>query len=91
MGSREEMDELPELEFLTVPEGHTFVSKRLHECHWSQAQEADIDSSHVTFLHEGVFQDRLAKPHSAPTARWMLDDRSPRIHVEVTPYGYVLG
>ena len=91
MGPREEMDDLPELEFLTVPEGHGFVAKRLHECHWSQAQEADIDSSHVTFLHEEVFQDRLASPKSAPTARWMLDDRSPKIHVEETPYGYVLG
>ena len=91
LGPAEAMPELPALEFLSVPESHSFISKRVHECHWTQAQEADIDSSHVPFLHEQVFRERLKDPASATTARWMLEDRTPRIDVVETPYGFVFG
>jgi phenylpropionate dioxygenase-like ring-hydroxylating dioxygenase large terminal subunit len=38
---------LPELEFTLLPEGHTFISRRVQDCNWFQAMEGGIDSSHI--------------------------------------------
>ncbi|HTW89119.1 MAG TPA: Rieske 2Fe-2S domain-containing protein [Candidatus Binataceae bacterium] len=51
MGPPEKQPPLPELEWLAVPEGHAYVSKRYQDCHWLQGLEGDIDSSHLGFLH----------------------------------------
>ena len=91
LGPDEEMSGLPELEYLLVPDGHRYVSKRLHACHWTQAQEADIDSSHVPFLHGEILRGRLARSAGAKTARWVLEDRTPKIEVAETPYGFAIG
>lgn len=53
LGDPAKQPPLPEWEFVTVPEGQTYTSKRLQECNWLQALEGGIDSSHVTFLHSG--------------------------------------
>jgi len=42
---------LPALEWLTVPDSHTYVSKRLQSCHWTQGMDGDIDGAHLSFLH----------------------------------------
>jgi hypothetical protein len=31
------MPQLPELEFLTLPASHIFVSKKLQQCNWAQS------------------------------------------------------
>ena len=53
LGDPAQQPPLPEWEFVTVPEGQAYTSKRLQECNWLQALEGGIDSSHVTFLHSG--------------------------------------
>jgi phenylpropionate dioxygenase-like ring-hydroxylating dioxygenase large terminal subunit len=53
LGDPAKQPPLPEWEFITVPEGQAFTSKRLQECNWLQALEGGIDSSHVSFLHSG--------------------------------------
>jgi hypothetical protein len=53
LGDPAKQPPLPEWEFVTVPEGQAFTSKRLQECNWLQALEGGIDSSHVSFLHSG--------------------------------------
>jgi phthalate 4,5-dioxygenase oxygenase subunit len=92
LGPKGEQPALPDLEFLLVPESHTFVTKRLQLCHWTQAQEADIDSSHVPFLHGEVLRERIARGSPlARTARWVLGDTAPKIEVVPKPYGFLLG
>jgi phenylpropionate dioxygenase-like ring-hydroxylating dioxygenase large terminal subunit len=39
LGPREHMPQLPELEFLTLPASHIFVSKKLQQCNWAQSCE----------------------------------------------------
>ena len=48
------MPELPELEFLTLPASHVFVSKKLQQCNWAQACEGGLDTAHFSFLHMAV-------------------------------------
>src|SRR5678809_775854 len=41
----------PKYEFLSVPPDHVVTTKLLHECNYLQANEGNIDLSHLTFLH----------------------------------------
>lgn len=41
----------PNYEFLHVPDDHVVATKLLHECNYLQANEGNIDLSHLTFLH----------------------------------------
>jgi phenylpropionate dioxygenase-like ring-hydroxylating dioxygenase large terminal subunit len=41
----------PKYEFLVASEDRVFVSKVYHECNYLQANEGNIDLSHLTFLH----------------------------------------
>jgi phthalate 4,5-dioxygenase oxygenase subunit len=91
MGPEDARPELPQLEYLTVPESHQFVSKRMQHCHWTQSVDGDVDSSHVPFLHGPVLETRGEGKFGNQTAVWMLNDRTPRIQVVDTPGGLMLG
>ncbi len=54
LGPREHQPALPELEFLTLPASHVFVSKKLQQCNWAQACEGGLDTAHFSFLHMAV-------------------------------------
>ncbi|MPZ14636.1 MAG: Rieske 2Fe-2S domain-containing protein [Chloroflexi bacterium] len=41
----------PNYEFLTMPDEQVIVTKLWHECNYLQANEGNIDLSHLTFLH----------------------------------------
>ena len=98
LGPRETMPDLPELEFLTLPAAHVFVSKKLQQCNWAQACEGGLDTAHFSFLHMPVSDaknvtDRLmATVSSDPdTVRWMRADGIPRFTILDHPAGLVLG
>ena len=62
MGPPELQPEPPMYEWATVPEGHSFVSKRAQQCNYLQAMEGGLDSFHSTFLHKmSVGEDPLLK------------------------------
>ena len=84
----EHMPALPELEFLTLPASHVFVSKKLQQCNWAQACEGGLDTAHFSFLHMPVSDaedvtDRLMTKVSSDTdtVRWMRDDGAPRFTI----------
>lgn len=98
LGPREHMPELPELEFLTLPASHVFVSKKLQESNWAQACEGGLDTAHFSFLHMAVSDakdvtDRLMAKVSSDTdtVRWMRADGVPRFTILEHPAGLVLG
>jgi phthalate 4,5-dioxygenase oxygenase subunit len=98
LGPREHMPELPELEFLTLPASHVFVSKKLQQCNWAQACEGGLDTAHFSFLHMAVSdaadvtRKLMSKVSSTPdTVRWMRDDGAPRFTIAEHPAGLVLG
>jgi phthalate 4,5-dioxygenase len=89
MGPRDREPELPQLEWACVPEAHRRIGKWIQDVNYAQCLEGEIDTSHVSFLHSSL------KPSSAPnkTTRPELiaRDRSPRLIVKNTDYGFLYG
>lgn len=89
MGPKDLMPELPELEWMNVPESHRYISKRIQENNYFQAVEGGIDSSHVSFLHrQGV--SNLGES-SEEVAKYFQQDTSPRFEVAAAPHGLLIG
>lgn len=98
LGPRAQMPALPELEFLTLPASHVFVSKKLQQCNWAQSCEGGLDTAHFSFLHmpvsdaADVTNRLMAKVSSdSDTVRWMRADGAPRFTILEHPVGLVLG
>ena len=56
MGPPELKPAPPGFERALVPPEQRYISKRYQECNYLQAVEGGIDSSHVSFLHEGALK-----------------------------------
>src|SRR5579883_688599 len=82
MGPAELQPGLPEFEFLTVPEDHRYVTKRIQECNWLQALEGGLDSSHIAFLHRGNYSDELGDIY--------YGDPAPKFFVVPADYGLLI-
>jgi phenylpropionate dioxygenase-like ring-hydroxylating dioxygenase large terminal subunit len=85
MGVRHEAPPLPVMEALLLPEGETRITWAQRECHWLQALEGDIDTSHVGFLHEGSVKPEDYPPDAIQ--RHVVSNRRPDIHVADTDWG----
>jgi len=90
LGPQDDIPPLPELEWLTVPEGHAFASKRLQLCHWTQGMDGDLDSSHLGFLHQTPMQARSVQ-EAPKSPGWLLNDPVPKIETVRTDSGLLLG
>jgi len=87
MGPREREPALPAYEWITVPEKHRYVSKRLQECNYLQALEGGLDSIHSTFLHRySVGDDPLLK-RDAESAAMIKGDATPEFLPSESPAG----
>ncbi len=73
------MPPAPDYEWTRAPAKYRYVSKTFENCNWLQALEGGLDTSHSSFAHNNFNSDK-----SEPRQR----DRSPRIDVERTDYGY---
>jgi phthalate 4,5-dioxygenase len=89
MGPRAKQPPLPALEWLTVPESHVFVSKRRQRCHWTQGMEGDLDSAHLSILHNDLLRQRAANPRNR-SAVWAMRELQPEIKTEAMPNGLLL-
>jgi phthalate 4,5-dioxygenase len=69
----------PEFPFTKVPAENIFATIALVDCNWLQGVEADIDSAHVSILHE-------TEARNGPL-RDLLDDTAPRDEIDEQPYG----
>ena len=96
LGPREAMT--PFRDFGT--EGHDasefFAMKTLTRCNWVQAMEGNIDSAHISWLHQWDSiadipddgSDKPGYPSNAMSLRFWRHDRAPRIEVDDTWYGF---
>jgi phthalate 4,5-dioxygenase len=95
MGPRDQVPQVPELEFGLVPETHRFVTKRRQECNWAQAIEGGLDTAHFSFLHMPAPHIRSNENPDAPAderrLRWIRDDPLPRFSFIDHEVGFVLG
>jgi phenylpropionate dioxygenase-like ring-hydroxylating dioxygenase large terminal subunit len=82
--------EMPDLEWLRVPAGHSTVWKWYQETNYLQGYEGDIDSSHSSFLH--TYLDPSKSPNET-TIRPELKakDKAPKLVVGNTEYGLRYG
>ena len=78
-GTGREPNPFPRFAFTDLPDSHVFGIVAILECNWMQGLEADIDSAHVSLLHETEAAKGPLKD--------LLDDRAPRDEVDRTPWG----
>ncbi|MEX2490959.1 MAG: Rieske 2Fe-2S domain-containing protein [Nitrospirales bacterium] len=97
LGPKNLMPEMPEFEWMHVPESHRHISWNHQETNFVQAVEGGIDSAHVNFLHSSV--DAHRQKDNEPVkegardlaAAYMNLDTQPKFHVQKTGYGLVIG
>jgi phenylpropionate dioxygenase-like ring-hydroxylating dioxygenase large terminal subunit len=81
--------ELPDMEWMRVPESYRNVAKFNLEGNWVQAMEGDVDSSHIGFLHKDL-RDLRDPTRATPEQRYQARDRAPRWSIYPTDYGMMI-
>ena len=89
MGPPEAEPKPPAFEWTELPVTHKYFSKRWQECNYLQAMEGGLDSSHVSFLHNGeLHTDPL---HRDTKGAQYQQDRTPKFEVIESPGGLFVG
>jgi phenylpropionate dioxygenase-like ring-hydroxylating dioxygenase large terminal subunit len=95
MGPRDTMT--PFRDFGTEGHDQDFrATKQLTTCNWVQAMEGNLDTSHISHLHqfEGIDDipddgsDKPGYPSNAMSWKFWRHDRAPRLEVDETWFGY---
>jgi phthalate 4,5-dioxygenase oxygenase subunit len=95
MGPRETMT--PFRDFGTEGHDQDFrATKQLTTCNWVQAMEGNLDTSHISHLHQfdGIDDipddgsDKPGYPSNAMSWKFLRHDRAPRLEVDDTWFGY---
>ncbi len=79
MGPIGEQPPEPDYEWLRAPPEKRNVSKTFENCNWLQGLEGGLDTAHSSFAHNNHIGDKFVLRQR---------DRTPRIDVERTDYGY---
>jgi len=77
-------------------DGEVLATKQLTTCNWVQAMEGNIDTAHISHLHQwdGIDDipddgsDKPGYPSNAMSWKFWRHDRAPRLEVDDTWYGY---
>ena len=82
----------PAYEPFLAPSNHLLVTKIYHECNYFQANEGNLDPSHVSYLHrQGNVPENLKRPVDGSGGKLPLAlyeaDMAPEIDAEETEYG----
>jgi hypothetical protein len=80
----------PQLPFTFVPEDERRQVKFLVEANWLQCLEGELDTVHVSFLHN-IFADDGTGLMNLVREDGYTNDRHPRLFVVDTPYGFCYG
>lgn len=91
---------LPAFDWLLAPDDFIFTFKGRMECNYLQANEGEIDPSHLSFLHrliedrvpDGSYGDQLLveageENQDRAVSRILREDVCPRIDIEQTDFG----
>jgi phenylpropionate dioxygenase-like ring-hydroxylating dioxygenase large terminal subunit len=85
MGNREVAPPLPDIEALFGPVSAEGIALTQRECNWLQNLEADLDTSHLGFLHMGKIDGHNIE-ESDPDRHTVIN-KSPSINARETPFG----
>jgi phthalate 4,5-dioxygenase oxygenase subunit len=80
----------------SVPRSQWPTARVLSECNWVQALEGNIDTSHISYLHRNLEHynmepdetDRPGAPSNEMSTFIRAKDRTPRVEVQDTWYGF---
>src|SRR5665213_1816012 len=86
MGPPDKQPDLPELEWMLLPESHRFVSKRLQECGYLQAMEGGIDTTHASWVHRYELDADPMHKH-AEANKYIKADRNAVFDIEPAAHG----
>ena len=90
LGPRDNVPDFPEMEWTRVPDDHRYISKMLLGCSYLQTMEADIDSSHLGFLHSFVKSGTVIEGRTNGIEDLTATDRAPSWTVTDTDCGVML-
>jgi phthalate 4,5-dioxygenase oxygenase subunit len=96
MGPRETMTPFRDFGSDSVPRDQWRASKLYSPCNWIQGLEGNIDTAHISWLHQYFAvadipedgTDAPGYPSASYTWKIWLKDRAPRIEVQDTWYGF---
>ncbi len=98
MWPRKATPELPDFEFMHLPDSHVFISWCIQQCNWVQAVEGGIDTVHSVYLHSTLDAHRRLAEWKAqgvqtrdPQRRFRTRDNPPRLFAKDTDYGVLVG
>jgi phenylpropionate dioxygenase-like ring-hydroxylating dioxygenase large terminal subunit len=98
MGPKDQIPQLPELEWARVPPGHRFVSWNYQQNNFVQAIDGGIDTIHSIFLHSTLDSHRQLKAWQEqgrrdgnPRLVHRVRTNPPKLVAKDTDYGVVIG
>jgi phenylpropionate dioxygenase-like ring-hydroxylating dioxygenase large terminal subunit len=90
----------PAFDWNVAPEEHVFVFKAFQEANWLQANEGEIDPSHLSYLHRYLSDEMdddtsygldqfldAAEGTDIPVTRILREKRNPQLEIETTSFG----
>ncbi|MEX2490218.1 MAG: Rieske 2Fe-2S domain-containing protein [Nitrospirales bacterium] len=94
LGPQDKVPAFSEMEWTRVPDSHRYVSKMFLDCNYLQTLEADIDSSHISFLHSLVQSEYgvgiVSGDINGQPRPFAARDKTPVWTVKDTEYGVML-
>jgi phthalate 4,5-dioxygenase len=96
LGPREAMTPFRDFGTEGLDADDVIATKQHSTCNWVQAMEGNIDTAHISHLHQwdGIDQipddgsDKPGYPSNAMSWKFWRHDRAPRLEVDDTWYGY---
>jgi phthalate 4,5-dioxygenase len=96
LGPRETMTPFRDFGTDGLDPNEIMATKQLTTCNWVQAMEGNLDTAHISHLHQfnGIDDipddgsDKPGYPSNAMSWKFWRHDRAPRLEVEDTWYGY---
>jgi hypothetical protein len=96
MGPKETMTPFRDFGSGSLDEEHVHATKLFCDCNWVQTMEGNIDTAHISWLHQWNSIDQIEDdgtdqpgyPSSGTSPRIWRHDRAPRVEVHDEWYGY---
>jgi nitrite reductase/ring-hydroxylating ferredoxin subunit len=85
--------QIPDLEWMHVPESSRYASRRVQRSNFMQSLEGELDSSHVGFLHSQPNPEVKPRPADLRNsiAGYMYRDKRPKLSSKETDAGLIIG
>ena len=91
MGPPDKTPQMPDFEWMHVPEENRGFAKFIYECNFVQSVEGEIDTVHASFLHSNLDARTVAPAATTSGSRYMYNERWANFFVRNKDYGLLVG